>query len=188
MTTFLTLSSHEPFEVPYHRLSHPYLNSVAFTDSCLGHFIDQLKMSPVWKNLLVVMVSDHGFRYPDGLKDYEPRRYHIPMIWTGGAVKEPKVIDTICNQTDLAATLLGQLAIPHDDFFFSKEIMAPHRCDYAFYTFSNGFGFTDSIGHFTVFDNESQRILLDDENGDGTDRLRKGQALLQTLYDDLGSR
>lgn len=188
MTTFLTLSSHEPFEVPYHRLSHPYLNSVAFTDSCLGHFIDQLKMSPVWKNLLVVMVSDHGFRYPDGLKDYEPRRYHIPMIWTGGAVKEPKVIDTICNQTDLAATLLGQLAIPHDDFFFSKEIMAPHRCDYAFYTFSNGFGFTDSIGHFTVFDNESQRILFDDENGDGTDRMRKGQALLQTLYDDLGSR
>ena len=42
-STFLTISSHEPFEVPFKRHNDPYLNSVAFTDSCLGNFIDKIK-------------------------------------------------------------------------------------------------------------------------------------------------
>ena len=41
-TAFLTLSSHEPFEVPYHRLDDKILNAFAFTDDCLGKFIDRL--------------------------------------------------------------------------------------------------------------------------------------------------
>ena len=126
LSTFLTLSSHEPFEVPYHHLEDPYLNSVAFTDSCIGSFVDKLKELPVWKNTLIVLVSDHGYRYPSSLTDYEPRRFHIPMIWLGGAVKEPAVIETYANQTDLAATLLSQLGLPHDQFIFSRDILAIH--------------------------------------------------------------
>ena len=187
MTTFLTLSSHEPFEVPFHRFSHPYLNSVAFTDSCLGNFISRLKKTEVWDNLLMVLVADHGFRYPEHLTEYEPDRFHIPMIWCGGAIAKPKKIKNICNQTDLAATLLGQLGIPHQEYFFSKDILSPHRCDYSFYTFNNGFAFADSSGQYTVYDNESNRVLIEDQ-GDNNDRLLKGKALLQTLYDDLGSR
>ena len=187
MTTFLTLSSHEPFEVPFHRFSHPYLNSVAFTDSCLGNFISRLKKTEVWDNLLMVLVADHGFRYPEHLTEYEPDRFHIPMIWCGGAIAKPKKIKNICNQTDLAATLLGQLGIPHQEYFFSKDILSPHRCDYSFYTFNNGFAFADSSGQYTVYDNESNRVLIEDQ-GDNNDRLLKGKALLQTLYDDLGNR
>ena len=187
MTTFLTLSSHEPFEVPYHRFSHPYLNSVAFTDSCLGNFISRLKQSEIWDNLLIVLVADHGFRYPEQLKDYEPDRFHIPMIWSGGAINKPAEINTICNQTDLAATLLGQLGISHQEYSFSKDILSPHRCDYSFYTFNNGFAFADSLGRYTIYDNESNRVLMEDA-GNTMDRLQKGKALLQTLYDDLGNR
>ncbi len=187
MTTFLTLSSHEPFEVPYHRLEHPYLNSVAFTDSCLGDFIDRLRTLPIWKDLLVVMVADHGFRYPDNLKDYEPSRFHIPMLWIGGAVSRPKIIDNYCNQTDIVATLLGQMELPHDEFYFSKDILNPNAPEYAFYTFKNGFGMVDS-SDFVVYDNEGGRILMESNPAASEDRLRKGKALLQTLYDDLGSR
>lgn len=186
LTTFLTLSSHEPFEVPYRRLKNPYLNSVAFTDSCIGSFIDRMKELPEWKNTLVVLVSDHGFRYPESLAEYDSRRYHIPMLWLGGAVKEPHIIDTFANQTDLAATLLGQLSIPHDEFIFSKDLTDPRLPAYAFYTYSNGFGFIDSTG-ISAYDNDSNRPLL----GNGSDnesRLDKGKALLQTLYDDLGNR
>lgn len=56
MKTFLTLSSHEPFDVPMSRLEHPYLNSVAYTDSCLGAFVDTLRQSPLWENLLIVLL------------------------------------------------------------------------------------------------------------------------------------
>lgn len=187
MTTFLTLSSHEPFDVPYRRLEHPYLNSVAFTDSCLGDFIDKLRALPVWENLLVVMVADHGFRYPERLKEYEPDRYHVPMLWLGGAVEKPAVIDAFCSQTDIAATLLGQMGIPHDEYVFSKDILQAGTPKYAFYTFKNGFGVVDSAG-YVVYDNEGGRVLLESDPSASPGKLEIGEALLQTLYDDLGSR
>ena len=187
LSTFLTLSSHEPFEVPYHHLEDPYLNSMAFTDSCIGSFIGQLKELPVWKNTLVILVSDHGYRYPASLTDYEPRRFHIPMIWLGGAIKEPAIIDTYANQTDLAATLLSQLNLPHDSFTFSRDILAPEYPEYAFYTFPNGFGFIDSTG-ISVYDNESNKPLIESPAENSNERLNKGKVLLQTLYDDLGNR
>lgn len=189
LTTFLTLSSHEPFEVPYHRLDEMglYPNSVAFTDSCIGHFIEKLKELPVWKNTLVIFVSDHGYPYPKDVTGYEPRRYHIPMLWIGGAVKEPVVIDKLANQTDLAATLLNQLEIDHDVFTFSRNILSPDYPEYAFYTYSNGFGFIDSTG-ISVYDNEGKKTLIETPREGSDLRLRKGKALLQTLYDDLGNR
>lgn len=187
LSTFLTLSSHEPFEVPFHHLENPYLNSVAFTDSCIGSFIDKLKELPSWKNTLVIFIADHGFRYPETLTEFEPRRFHIPMLWLGGAVKEPIVIDTYANQTDLATTLLHQLDLPTEEFIFSKDILNPSAPHYAFYTFQNGFGLIDSTG-VSVYDNESNSLLLEDSPHKGQERLEKGKALLQTLYDDLGSR
>ena len=84
-TAFLTLSSHEPFEVPYHRLDEQIPNAFAFTDDCLGKFIEKLKQTPVWKDLLVICLPDHGFYYPREGLNTSPRFYHIPMLWLGGA-------------------------------------------------------------------------------------------------------
>ncbi|OAV65306.1 Lipoteichoic acid synthase 1 [Bacteroidales bacterium Barb6] len=188
--TFLTLSSHEPFDVPYRRLEHPYLNSVAFTDSCLGSFIGKMKELPVWENLLIVLISDHGFRYPENLQEYEAGRYRIPMLWLGGTIKEPKVTDTFANQTDLAVTLPHQTGIPCGEFAFGKDIFDPACPHYAFYTYNNGFGFIDSTG-ISVYDNEGEKVLAETAEAAGEGsllRVQKGKALLQTLYDDLGGR
>jgi hypothetical protein len=102
-------------------------------------------------------------------------------------VKEPARIETIASQTDLAATLLGQMDIPHHDFRFSKDIFNPRYPASAFYTFSNGFGFVDSTG-VSVYDNDSNLLIYQSPAEGGTKRLEKGKALLQTLYDDLGNR
>lgn len=186
LTTFLTLSSHEPFIVPYDRLEDPYLNSVAFTDSCIGSFISELKQLPVWNDLLIVMVADHGYPYPRDIEGFEPRRYHIPLLWLGGAIEEPRVIDTYSCQTDIAATLLRQMDIPTDAFIFSKDIMDPTHPKFAFYTFQNGFGLIDTTG-VAVFDCEGDKLLIN-EPDDQSVREQKGKAILQTLYRDLGKR
>ncbi|MDE5678465.1 MAG: LTA synthase family protein [Phocaeicola sp.] len=186
-TAFLTLSSHEPFEVPYHRLDEPIPNAFAFTDDCLGKFIEKLKQTPVWENLLVVCLPDHGFYYPrEGLQT-APKFYHIPMLWLGGAVKQPMKIDKLMNQADLAATLLGQLGLDHSSFAFSRNVLGSgYTYPFAFYSFNNGFSFRDSTG-VTVFDNPSESILLDEPSG-CADRVDKGKAILQSVYDDLGGR
>ena len=121
----LTLSSHTPFDVPYAKFDDRVLNAMAFSDDCVGKMIDRLKASPAWENLLVVLVADHGYPYPRTLAYNEPLRHRIPMIWTGGAVARPRVVEDYASQIDIAATLLAQLGVPHGDFDYSKDIFAP---------------------------------------------------------------
>ena len=185
---FLTLSSHEPFDVPYRHFADPYVNAAAYTDSCLGAFVDSLKASPAWDNLLIVGVPDHCFaRYPATLQNHEPLRYHIPAFMTGGAVAAPRLIDTYGSQTDLAATLLAALGMPHDDFTFSKDLLDPTLPHFAFYTWPDGFGMlTDSCRY--IQDNlHDGHPLTGSYDPHGTAQ-RWGKAYLQSLYDDLSRR
>lgn len=186
-TTFLTLSSHEPFEVPYHRLDAIKPNAFAYTDDCLGRFVDRLKQLPQWKDLLIVCLPDHGIFYPEQGTAHDWDIHHIPMLWLGGAIREPRVIDCLMNQTDLAATLLGQLDLPHEDFTFSRNVLGEeYTYPFAYYTFNNGFAFADSTG-FTLFDNAAGRVLEDLPSAN-EQRIRLGKAILQSSYDDLGKR
>lgn len=189
-TTFLTLSSHEPFEVPFDRFpNNKILNSFAYTDDCLGRFIDRLKQSPAWDNLLVICLPDHGILYREGgiSSHNDPRVYHIPMVWTGGAVKGPHTVDVLTSQTDLPATLLAQLDLPHADFTFSRNVLSRnYTYPFAFYTFNNALAFRDSTG-LTIYSNEAERVITDTPTP-SAERLRRGQAILQTVMDDLGKR
>ena len=189
-TTFLTLSSHEPFEVPFDRFPEDKIqNSFAYTDHCLGHFIDRLKQLPTWKDLLVICLPDHGILYREGgiSNHHDPRVFHIPMLWTGGAVKEARTVDVFTNQTDLPATLLAQLNLPHTEFTFSRNVLS---CNYsypfAFYSYNNALAFRDSTG-LTIYSNEAERVITDSPTP-STERLQRGQAILQTAMDDLGRR
>lgn len=180
---FLTLSSHEPFEVPYQRLKDKKLNSFAYTDHCLGTFIDELKQTPIWNNLLVICLPDHG----SALNVTTPEYYHIPMLWMGGAIKRPQIIQTLMNQSDMPATLLSQLNLPHQEFQFSRNIFSRnYRNKFAYSTFSDGFAFRDSTG-VTIFDNAARRIVAN-EPAPSPDRENKGKAILQTSYDLLDQR
>ena len=183
-----TLSSHEPFDVPFHRLDNPYCNSAAYTDSCLGAFIDSLKVTPAWDNLLVMILPDHCYaKYPETMQNHELAHFRIPMVWTGGAVKRPRIISTIASQIDISATLLNQLGIDHDDFVFSKDIMDPKLPHFAFYSFSDGFGFvTDSCTY--IQDNKRDGFALSDSHDPEGKAERWGKAYLQRLYDDLSER
>ena len=186
-TTFLTLSSHEPFEVPGHRFDDKILNSFAYTDECIGKFIGELKQTPVWDNLLVIFVPDHGFRYPREVTDRGGEFSHIPLIWAGGAVKEPKVFSKIMNQTDLAATLLGQLGLDHSMFNFSRNVLgSDYTYPFAFHCWSNGFAYRDQSG-VSAYDTAADQPTYEEPAG-SKERVEKGKAILQTVYDDLGSR
>ena len=109
------------------------------------------------------------------------------MLWLGGAIAKPCTIPCIGNQTDLAATLLHQLGLSAEEFRFSKDLMDPQTPQQAFYTFQNGFGWIDESG-ISVFDNEGNKPLIEEPQASSAQRLTKGKVLLQTLYDDLGSR
>lgn len=178
-----TLSSHEPFDVPYHRLDDKILNAFAYTDSCVGHFVDELKKLPLWKNTLVVLVPDHLGCYPQDIDNLSVERYQIPLIFLGGALKGPGTVDIHGSQTDIAATLLGQMGIAHHEFTYSKDIFNPSSPHFAFFTFPDAFGLVDEDNQ-VIFNNESKKVVLDRGKRPGKN-LKRGQAYLQKIYDTI---
>lgn len=186
MKTLLTLSSHEPWDVPTNVLDDEVENAFNYLDQCIGNFINQLKTQPVWDNLLVIILPDHGYRY-HGINETTRLFNHIPMIWVGGAVKEPMQINTLCNQSDLPATLLGQLELPHDDFTFSRDVMSKNYVrQMAFHTYTEGMSVFDSTG-FMAYDIDANTFIAY-EGADRDRLLKQGKALLQLISHDLISK
>ena len=181
-----TSSSHEPFEVPYRRLSNDRLNAFAYTDSCVGDFIRQFRNLPQWKNTLVVLVSDHQGGYPEVLSNFSEERYRIPMLWLGGAVQRTSRIDTYGSQHDLAATLLAQLGLPHGQFVFSKDMLNPQAPHFAYFTFPGMLGMLTDTS-CAVYDISAEIPVT--MQGNWPERtLVEAMAYLQKLYDDITKR
>ena len=90
-------------------------------------------------------------------------------------------VDTIGSQQDLAATLLGQLNISHDDMLFSKDMLSPTVPHFAFFTVNDLFGMITEDNSL-IFDNKSKRPVLDNGLATGAN-IEPGKAYLQKLYD-----
>ncbi len=126
----LSLSSHEPFEVPMKPIFQGtderslFLNACLYTDKSLGEFIASAKQKPWWNKTLVIITADHGHRFPNPEELKEKERFKIPMLWLGGALtKRDTVIHTLGGQTDIANTVLAQLDSPQTNFKFSKNML-----------------------------------------------------------------
>lgn len=182
---FQTSSSHEPFEVPYHRLKDKRLNAFAYTDSVMGAIVREYRKLPRWKNTLIVFVPDHVGGYKENLNDHDRSRYQIPLILAGGAISRPMKVGIIGSQHDIAATLLGQLGVEHREFTFSKNMMSDATPKFAFFAVNDAFGIV-SEENSLIYDNRAKRTVYD--KGEKGFNLKRGQAYLQKLYDDLARK
>ncbi len=189
--TWLTLSSHEPYETPVPPVitgrsdEDQFLNSLHYTDSIVGRLVDHLRSLPSWKNTLVVVVADHGHRLPRS--DDRFSDFRIPMLWLGGAlIPRDSVISSRCAQTDLPTTLLAQLRLPHDKFRWSGDALSAGFVPRAFLTFNNGFGYLQKDGG-VLFDHTGKNAIGWTGPQDST-LIRTGQALQQTHFADYLGR
>jgi phosphoglycerol transferase MdoB-like AlkP superfamily enzyme len=192
LNVVLTLSSHEPFEVPMKPVFRglddltQFRNSIYYTDKALGSFLDWARTTDWWRNTLVVIVADHCRRNSAEVMVYSEEIFKIPMLWLGGALSATGIrIDKVGSQVDIPLTILHQLGLD-DNYPFSKDILSPSPGSFAFYAFNEGFGFiTDSskciydhkLGDYVVYEGKSPEVAG-----------KYGKAYLQALYDDFLSR
>lgn len=193
-TSTMTLTSHEPFEVPgKYKFGdadnvQKFKSTAFYTDSCIGHYLSEAKKQPWYKNTLFIFVADHGHPLPKNNHEiYEPQRFHIPLIFYGEVIKDEfrgKNYNKTASQQDIAATLLSQLHIDHSAFKWSKNLMNPYTKNFAYFSWDNGLGFIEN-GHTVTLDNIGQHILYNSQPKDtvATNRiLNYGKAYLQTAY------
>ena len=188
----LTLSSHEPFDVPMETVFSgndnlsKYKNSVYYADKSLGSFLDWAKETDWWKNTLVIMVADHCCRISSDMLIYSQNLFKIPMLWVGGALSKKGIrIDKLGSQVDIPVTLLNQLEIT-GNFPFAKDLLSDESNSFAFYTYNEGFGFiTDSST--VIYDQKLKSPVLEEGiNLEFTELT--GKAYLQVLFNDYLKR
>jgi phosphoglycerol transferase MdoB-like AlkP superfamily enzyme len=193
-----TSTNHEPFVLPVKPhfpdaedgdAGNQFRSTAYFTDSCLNAYFEQAKKQDWYKNTLFILVADHGHRLPRNTAEaYDPAKYHIPLLFFGDVIK-PEYrgtrISKLGGQTDIAATLLSQLSIPHNQFKWSKDLLNPTTADFAFFDWDNGFGFMlprQSVS----YDNSGRRVIyISNKNTDQktTDKtLLYGKAFLQQVF------
>lgn len=188
-SVLMTLSSHEPFEVPMETVitgedeESQFLNSCYYTDKSVGDFIHKAQKEEWWDNTLMILIADHGHRLPGNSPVYSLNKFKIPMLWLGGALtKKDTVIAKFGSQHDIPATLLRQMGI-HTDYPFSKNLLGTSSKSFAYYSYNNGFGFlSDSLR--LVFDNVYKKYLVKEGVGSETD-LKLGKAFQQVLMEDF---
>lgn len=190
--TLFTLSSHEPYDVPMKTKfagsdrTTLFKNSVYYTDSIVGSFIRRMKKDPLWQNTLIVFVADHGHALPGNDPNDRPSKFHIPLIFSGGALTLKGKINTIGSQTDIATTILDQLHLPTNNFKWGKDLLDSSAKQFAFYSFNNGFGFVTPGGTET-FDNVSKKPIYKAPGFD-TSQIKYGKAYMQVSYQDFLNR
>lgn len=188
--TWLTLSSHEPYEIP-EKTSIPgnkdvqmFLNSLHYTDEVVTHFIHYCKSQPWWNNTIIVIVADHGHRLPATGKKIDD--FKIPLLFTGGALKQHVINNNTGSQTDIAATLLSLVSMPDTSFKFSKNLLSNKVVPSAYFSFNDGFGFVNQKGYF-IFDNVGKSLI--EQAGQVNDQLiRTGKAYEQYSIEDYLKR
>ncbi len=184
--TIQMLSSHEPWDVPYHRLDDERLNAFAYTDQCVGTFIDSLRVSPLWDKLLVIVIPDHGYLYEQTYED--PEFFRAPMLWLGGAVKSPCVVSTLMNQSDIAATLLSQLGIQHADFPWSRNVFSRNYTHPFVYCNSPAIVMLKDSTGVSIFDLSASLPVNGQQSESDQRRTGYAKAILQRSYELLRSQ
>lgn len=189
MKTIYTVSSHPPYDVPYSKIKGSsneakYLNSVAYTDSCLGVFIDVFRKSPLWDNTLLIVTSDHGTLPPGPTDITETASYRIPLIWSGGVVDSLQRIEIITQQVDFGTSLVHQLGWEADSSKFAKDFFTSHP--FAFYALDLGWGYVTPEGEY-YFD-QNIRDFARKPKLKTSDDLKFPKAYMQVLHDDFIGR
>ncbi len=185
--TWLTLSSHEPFETPVATVfpgsdyETKFMNSLHYTDEVLGQFIDSCQKQDWWANTVVIIIGDHGHPLP--ATPHRADNFRTPMLWLGGALSQRGIsIDRVTSQLDIPAMLLGQAGWKNEYFPFSKNSLDSTVSPWAFFTFNDGFGFVNDKGKI-VYDNVG-KISIDQEGQAGNSEKQAGQALQQITFED----
>lgn len=194
-SAMLTISSHEPFEVPMKTVftgndpPNLFKNAIHYTDRSLKLFFEKAQTQPWYKNTLFVFVADHGSGILAKSQDgFSPERYKIPLLLYGEVISREYrgTRNTMTgSQSDIAATILAQLQIPHTEFLWSNNLLNINRAHFAYYNFAGGFAMRTparSIVFNTVSDNMipgSEQVLA---SGESDEVLKDGQAYLQNLY------
>jgi phosphoglycerol transferase MdoB-like AlkP superfamily enzyme len=154
--SMFTLSTHGPYDfelkkdLGWGEKERDYVNSIHYADNSIGTFIKAARSEKWFERTLFIFISDHSHNSPKNFSFNEPAYRRIPLLLCGPAIDSlyrGMKMDFVASQTDLAATLLGQLHLKADDFIYSKNLFNPFAARHAFYAYEHGAAWIEDNGY-----------------------------------------
>ena len=183
-STLYTLSSHEPFDIPkvsYQSDSFRIMKAVYYADSCFGSFMRDIEKSDFWNNTLVVVTADHGVKNPGNLQVYSPRKYRVPLFFTGGVVKQPHQYQHYVSHTDIPFSIEHLISGSwNSNYQFSKELGDTSQSQ-AIYFYHLGAGMTSENG-IVVYDLNGKFFVVNYAKSDSLFQEMSKQVLGYTQH------
>ncbi|MCM2311044.1 MAG: sulfatase-like hydrolase/transferase [Steroidobacteraceae bacterium] len=125
----MTTSNHKPytFRAGLEDLGIPESGGgrkagVRYADYALGYFLQQAEQQPWFDDTIFVVIADHGARVY-GKADIPLNSYEIPLMIYAPKHLEPRRVDTLMSQIDVAPTVLGLLGLPYEAPFFGQDVL-----------------------------------------------------------------
>jgi phosphoglycerol transferase MdoB-like AlkP superfamily enzyme len=190
---FYTSTLHNPYNIlvskdyqPYPMDSelHQFLNRAAYTDAALGHFFEQARQEPWFKDTIFLFLPDHraplSNRKPSS--DITSDKFHSFLLMYGADIPA-QTKDVFGNQEDILPTLLDLLNSSESYAASGQSLLDPYRMPNKFIFEEN-----DNIIHVvgpTVKEVVSEASLqqITDLSAPVEEALRFNEAIYKSLRD-----
>jgi len=139
--TILTISNHEPFDLPDSSVrrymdasdSSRIFNSQIYADYALGQFIMSMISKPVFDSTIFVFTADHA-RFGSGRYRGDPQDFHVPLLIYSPSIlgKEGRRVATFGSQIDIIPTLMGLLGSDYVHASWGRDLLKLSEGDVGF--------------------------------------------------------
>ena len=161
----LSISNHPPYVIPKDFKTHSSTDEhriVEFADHALKEFIDEAKQQEWFDNTIFVFVGDHGKIVGTPRSDMPLSFNHVPLFIYSPSFIEPRQIEDLGGQVDIAPTVLGLLNIDYTDNGFGVNLLQEKR-KAAFFTSDDAIGCVNDSLFYIYKPKENQEWLLSQE-------------------------
>lgn len=122
----MSTSNHKPFTFPSGIPGVPEKGGgreagVRYADYAIGQFFREARKHDWYRNTVFVVMADHGARVY-GAAQIPLYSYEIPFLILAPGV-EPRKIESLTGQIDLAPTVMGLLGLPYEAPFFGRDVL-----------------------------------------------------------------
>ncbi|MBK7141217.1 MAG: LTA synthase family protein [bacterium] len=158
--TLLTLSNHEPFDLPDSSVQIYFddseesrvRNSHRYADWALGRFIDSMAALPIFDSTIFVFLSDHNKLVP-AIPTPHPLQFRVPcLIYAPSLIgTEGQRISVVGGQVDVIPTVMGLLGGEYTHASWGRDLLRLPETEPGFVSVNilNKCGFVEGDRYFT---------------------------------------
>lgn len=177
LATVMTCSDHGPYIVPDgidFKAKHDddkLKRIVEYADWSIGRFVRMAERKVWFKNTLFVFIADHGSSL-NPVYDLTLAYNHVPLLFFAPNQIEPRMVERLAMQIDVAPTILGLLGIDAGDRMLGINLLN-HNRKYALFSADDRIGVVDGELFYLYRSKQDKASLYRYQERDTTDLIKQ---------------